>query len=361
MFEYKPDYEESKARIDAFWARELIDRPVVQFHLAKPKETQIPLPLTEHATPEDRWLDIEYQVQWHSANLANQLFLGDSMPVAYPNLGPEVLSGCYGCPIHFGDFGTSWTDPILDNWSQVEAIQFNWESPYLLWIDEMTDALLEAGKDKFIVGMADWHPGGDGIVALREPQRLAIDMLENVDAIEAFLPRITADYFKLYDRFYDKLRAQGQPISTWLPLVSDEKYYIPSNDFSIMISKEMFDAVFLPGIAEECRFLDRTIYHLDGPGALHHLDSILGIQELHALQFVPGAGNEGFAKWVDVYQRAQSEAKGIQVFCTLDEIDHVMEVLDPHGLFLSVSDVPSVSAAEITLAKLEHWCQGTLF
>ena len=42
MFEYKPDYEQSKARIDAFWERELIDRPVVQFVLAKPPDERVP-------------------------------------------------------------------------------------------------------------------------------------------------------------------------------------------------------------------------------------------------------------------------------------------------------------------------------
>jgi hypothetical protein len=38
MLEFKPDYEQSKRRIDAFWERELIDRPVVQFALARPPE-----------------------------------------------------------------------------------------------------------------------------------------------------------------------------------------------------------------------------------------------------------------------------------------------------------------------------------
>ena len=273
------------------------------------------------------------------------------MPVAHPNLGPEILSALYGCPIHFGDFGTSWTEPILHDWADVDQIQLDWNSPYLAKLDELTDAFLEVGRDKFIVGMTDWHPGGDCIAALREPQLLAMDMLEHVDEIRALLPRITRDYFQIYDRFYEKLRAHGQPISTWLPLVCDEKYYIPSNDFSIMISKQMFDDIFLPGIAEECRFLDRSIYHLDGPGALRHLDSILAIPELDALQYVPGAGNEGFARWVDVYRRAQAAGKAIQVFCTLEEVDHVMETLDPRGLFLAVNGVATRSASRDAAAK----------
>lgn len=355
MFQFKPDYERSKERIDAFWERELIDRPVVQFGLAKPVEERVPLPPVHHATSEERWLDAEYQAELHLALLANQEFLGDSMPVAYPNLGPEVFSAFYGCPIHFGDYGTSWTEPILKDWHDAETLKLDWDSPYLKKLHEMTDAFLEIGRGKFITGMTDWHGGGDAIAALRDPQQLALDMLLHVDEVKALLSRLEADYFQVYDVFYHKLRAADQPISTWLSLVSDCKFYVPSNDFSIMISKEMFDDIFLPGIARECRFLEHSIYHLDGPGALRHLDSILSIPDLDALQFVPGAGNEGFARWVEVYRRAQAAGKGIQVFCQLDELDLVMETLDPRGVFLSVSGVSSREAAEALLRRLEQW------
>jgi hypothetical protein len=358
MFAFKPDYERSKERIDAFWECELIDRPVVQFGLSKPADECVPLPVSGHATPADRWLDTEYQTELKLAQLSNREFLGDSMPVAYPNLGPEVFSSFYGCPIHFGDYGTSWTEPILDDWSQAANLQLDWDSPTMLKLHEMTDALLEVGKDKFITGMTDWHPGGDAIAALREPQELAVDMLTHRDEVKTLLRQLEADYFAIYDAFYDKLRAAGQPISTWTSLVSERKFYVPSNDFSIMISKDMFDDVFLPGIVRECQFLDRSIYHLDGPGALRHLDSLLDISELDALQWVAGAGNQGFHRWVDVYRRAQAAGKGIQVICTFDEIALVTQTLNPHGVFLSVSGVPSREAAEDMLCTLEKWCVG---
>ena len=358
MFELKPDYERSRQRIDAFWERELIDRPVVQFSLAKPPEERVPLPPSGHATPAERWLDAEYQAERWLAALSNQEFLGDTLPVAYPNLGPEVFAAFYGCPLHFGDYGTSWSEPILHDWERVDEVRLDWESPYMLKLVEMTDALLQVGKGKFIVGMTDWHPGGDCVAALREPQNLALDMLTHVDQVLALLARLEGDYVRVYDFFYDKLRAAGQPISTWLSLVAESKFYVPSNDFSIMIGQAMFDQVFLPGIRRECQFLDRSIYHLDGPGALRHLDSLLDLPELDALQWVYGAGNEGYHRWVEVYQRAQGAGKGIEVICQMDELDLVMETLDPHGLYLHVGGVPSREAGEWMLRALERWCGG---
>jgi hypothetical protein len=356
MFDLKPDYEQSRQRIEAFWERELIDRPVTMFWLEKPPDMRVPLPESHHSTAEERWLDAEYQARLALATLSNREFVGDTLPVAYPNLGPDVFASFYGCPLHFGDYGTSWSEPVLHDWSQADHLRLNWDSPYLRKLHEMTDALLEVGKDKFIVGMTDWHPGGDCIAALRDPQNLAMDMILHPEEVKTLLGRLEADYFAVYETFYEKLRAAGQPITTWLPLLHDGKYYVVSNDFSIMIGKQMFDDIFLPGIVNECRYLDRSIYHLDGPGALRHLDSLLEIPELHAIQFVFGAGNEGYHKWVDVYRRIQAAGKGVQVICDFAELPQVMETLDPHGLFLEVSGAPSRQAAEGVLRELEKWC-----
>ena len=355
MLRLKPDYAQSKARMDAFWARDVLDRPVVQFTLHKAREEWVPLPVSGHATPRDRWLDAEYQADLALAELSNQLFLGDTLPVAWPNLGPDIFATFYGCPLEFGDYGTSWSVPILDDWSTVDSIHLDRDHAYLRQLHTMTDALLDRGRETFITGMTDWHPGGDCIAALRDPQNLAFDMLDHPDEVKALLPRINQDYFAVYDEFYDKLRAAGQPITAWVTLLSEGKYYIPSNDFSIMIGTAMFEAFFLPGLIEECRFLDRSIYHLDGPGALRHLDAILAIPELDALQFVPGASNEGFHKWVDVYRKAQAAGKAIEVFCALDELPLVMATLDPRGLYLQVSDVPNADAATVLLRDLERW------
>ena len=355
MFEFKPDYESTRSRIEAFWNFEVLDRPITVFGLAKPPSERIPLPVSHHLNPAERWMDAEYQAELALTSLSNQEFLGDSLPIAFPNLGPEILSVLYGCPVHFGDFGTSWTDPILEDWSDVEQIRLDWESPYLQKLHEMTDALLRVGKGKFIVGMTDWHPGADCIAAFRDPQNLALDMITNREDVVNLLERISADYYRIYDIFYHKLRAAGMPITSWTPLISEGRYYIPSNDFSIMVSKPMFDEVFLPGIRAECQFLDHSIYHMDGPGALRHLDSILSIPELNALQWVFGAGNEGFHKWIQVYRKAQAARKGIQVMCRASELPLLMETLSPRGLFLQIEGVENREMGLGIINTLEHW------
>jgi hypothetical protein len=360
MFTLKPDYAEAQERIEAFWNCEVLDRPVVNMSILRPMAELVPLPSSHHPNPAARWTDPQYHAELALAQLSNQEFLGETLPIAYPNLGPEIFSAFYGCPLHFGDYGTSWTEPILDDWSQAQGLALDWNSPWLAKLTEMTDALLEIGKGKFITGMTDWHPGADAIAAFRDPARLAMDLITNKADVLSLLDRITADYFQVYDLFFGKLRAAGMPITSWTPLVSEGRYYIPSNDFSIMISKAMFNEVFLPGIIAECKFLDRSIYHLDGPGALRHLDALLEIPELNAVQWVFGAGNEGFTRWVDVYRRIQAAGKGIQVICEAHELDAIMETLSPKGMFLSISGVTDHQMGVDVLGNLQKWTTNWL-
>ncbi len=355
MLEFKPDLEKTLERMEAFWERSVLDRPVTQFYLEKPPAERLPLPESHHASAEERWMDVEYQANLTFITLANRDYLGDTLPVAFPNLGPEVLAAFYGCPLRFGDYGTSWTDPILRDWSEADRIALDWENRYFHKLVALTDAMLELGRGRYIVGMPDWHPGGDLVAALRNPQDLAVDLIDHPEEVKALLKRLQPDYFTVYDFWYKKLRNAGQPITSWLELASNTKYYIPSNDFSALISTAMYREFFLPGIIEECRFLDRSIYHLDGPGALRHLDTILEIPELDAVQWVPGAGHEGFAQWIPVYRRIQAAGKSVYVYCDIADLDLLMETLSPKGLAVSISGITDRETGERVLAVLERW------
>jgi len=355
MLKLKPDLGKTLERMEAFWEGSVLDRPVVQFYLAKPPEQQTPLPEAHHRSAEERWLDAEYQARLTFAELSNRYFLGDTLPVAFPNLGPDVMAAFYGCPLRFGDYGTSWSEPVLRDWSEAGRIVFDWNNPYFVKLVEIADAMLALGEGVYIVGMPDWHPGGDLLAALRDPQNLALDLIDNPEQVKALLDRLQPDYFALYDFWYGKLRAAGQPITSWLELAAEAKYYIPSNDFSALISTGMFREFFLPGIINECRFLERSIYHLDGPGALRHLDTILEIPELHAVQWVPGAGREGFSRWIPVYQRVQAAGKGAYVYCDVADLGLLMETLRPNGLALSISGIADREMAGRVLAALERW------
>lgn len=358
MFELKSDFEEVLNRYEAWWNCDIVDRPLVSIAFPLPEAERRALPQKEHATARERWMDTEYIVTAAEVRLRNTVHFADSLPVAWPNLGPEVFSAFYGCKMEYGEH-TAWSKPILPDWSEesVNRLRLDTNNFYFRKLVEMTGALIERGKDKFIVGYTDLHGGGDAIAAFRDPQELLIDTIEKPDAIKDLCDRITTDFLEVYDIFHEKLSAAGMPSTTWLPATCKGKYHVPSNDFSCMISDEAFEDLFIPGIIRECQHTDRCIYHLDGPQALRYLDRLLEIPEIHAIQWVPGAGRGYWGDWIDVYQRIQRSRKAMMIGgLPAKDLPVLFESLHPGGVWISsVSDVSNQQEAEAVLREIAQW------
>ena len=348
------DWEQRLARQDACWQCEILDRPLVCMSLWEPNP-DYPAPKPKQwASHREQWMDTDYIVESALYGVMNTVYLGDALPIFNPNLGPEILSAFYGCEMEFSE-GTSWSVPNLHDWSQFGKLQVSEDNFYWKKLAEITDAALEAGKGKFYTGLTDFHAGGDLLASLRDPLQFNFDMIDAYDTVKACVPEVTKTYFRVFDWWYNKLAAAGQACTCWAGVVSGKKYYVPSNDFSCMISKAMFDDLFLPGIIAECQHMEANVYHLDGPDALRHLDSLLSIPELNMIQWVYGAGNGRTTDWLPVHQKCQAAGKGVQVWIELDELDTLMANLHPQGVWLSIYGVPDRDTADAVLKKVANW------
>lgn len=354
MFEWKPDFETCMERVRAFWEREIADRPLV--YLTYQKDTQIPYIGKPYRNHREKWLDFDTRIENEIRRMQNTVHAGDALPIAWPNLGPEIVSAMCGCGYEFGET-TTWSIPCIRNWeNDSDHAVFREDGEYFILLNDFTKRLIQASKGRFIVGYTDMHGGGDHLAALRDPQELCIDLLDNPEWVKRKLSDSYRDFYQIFNHFHLLLSEAGMPSTTWLSLPADEgKYGVVSNDFSCMISSAMFDEFFLPGIREECRFYHRSIYHLDGPGSLPHLESLLAIPELDAVQWVPGAGNEGFVRWRHVYRRIQEAGKSMQILIRPNELADVMDTLDPEGIWLCVHEVKNQDQARNILDQVSRW------
>ncbi len=125
-----------------------------------------------------------------------------------------------------------------------------------------------------------------------------------------------------------------------------------------MISPEMFRKYVMPALEEEIEYYDHSYFHLDGPGALKHLDDILSIRKLGILQWQPGEGERPNFQWLDVLKKVQKAGKAVCVFgnsngaLTPDIVKQLHRELDPVNTIYHV-DVSNRSEFE----QLSGWLE----
>ena len=331
----KPDAAKCVQRAQAWWDRGIIDRtPVTVF--VRPERPPRPVP-GHHRSLRDRWVDVEYAVDCVEAAVEAGTYLAECFPLCCPNVGPEVCAAAYGAELEFSE-NTSWSVPCVEDIRDVPSLEPDLDSPYWSVIRHMTDLSIARGAGRWLTALIDLHTNGDLLAALRDPQALALDYAMDFDGVSAACRHITPHAMVFYDDLYRRIAAAGLPCKTWGHAFSLGRMYYVSCDFICMISPAMLAETILPSLIWEIDHLDHSIFHLDGPDALRHLDTLLDIEKLDAVQWTFGAGNGPASNWIDVYRRILRAGKGIEVLAeSFEDARAVMDQLPPEGVWLHVA------------------------
>lgn len=354
---YKEDIEESKRRVDAWWNHEIIDRAVVQVRVPRRRfsaDGEASTAMGPEAA-EAWFLDPEQVIPRLKRQLENSYFGGESFPVMYPVAGRMVaITAAYlGCPLEFVNADTVWTHPLLTDWQDRPEFQFDPKNEWWQKSKRLLEAAVE-GADGYFVGIPDLNGPTEVLARIRDSQNLALDFFDNPQHIKPVLAEINRVWHKYWQACVEITHQMGGYFF-WMGIWSDLPATDLQSDFSIMISKEMFDEYFLPFIAEQTEMVQRTIYHLDGPGATRHLDSLLDLPHLDGIQWVPGAGAKPAVEWIPLLNRIQEAGKLVYVYCEKNHVGKLLEELNPAGLLLVVEDCTSIDEAQQLLENVENW------
>ncbi|MFB3891900.1 MAG: hypothetical protein ACE15C_07740 [Phycisphaerae bacterium] len=355
--ELKKDFDKVLARFEAWWRCEIVDRPLASLR-GRPRRAPA-VPTKRHATLRDRWMDIEFAIDRFEAGLDGAEFLGESYPMYYPNIGPEIVGALFGCELEFGET-TSWSRPAVKSCRDILKLTPDFGNEYWAAIRRATDLSLARGKGKWITGLTDLHTNGDLLASLRDPEEVCMDLADDIEGVRAACEHVTKFFAAIYEDCAGRCARAGQPVTTtWLPALHGGKCYATSCDLICMISPKMFERTILPSLIEEMRYLDRNIFHLDGPGALKHLDALLDLPELNGIQWVYGAGRGSAKDWISVYQRIQSAGKCMMIACdSIADAKAVMEHIRPEGAWFSIGGQYTSDEANAFLKGLERWAAG---
>jgi hypothetical protein len=131
--------------------------------------------------------------------------------------------------------------------------------------------------------------------------------------------------------------------------------HIPSCDFSALISKDQYIEFGLPILRQEVQQMTHNIFHLDGPGVANHLESILSVPEINAIQCVQPPGNgQPIMQWVGLIKHIQAAGKSVVVNLLKEELGDFIEQMNPKGLFLCIAAEDENEQKDI-IARVEKW------
>jgi hypothetical protein len=363
---YRDGWEKSEERYAAFWNGEIVDRCCCSVTAPRSKPIIACPPKRSPRDLGQKWLDPEFRLEQALHTFAHTYYGGDAYPMAWVNLGPGVTAAFVGAQFRLAE-ETVWfdADPPVKEWASRPSFHLDTDS--LMWktAKAITDIYSERACGNFLVGITDLGGNMDIVASLRGSGRLLYDLYDYPDEIKALIGETDLAWRQAYEILQGRIEESQRGSSAWMGIWCPERWFPLQCDFSAMISRKMFDEFVRPALAAEAAWFNRVIYHLDGPGEICHLESILEIKGIDGIQCVPGTmfqrrtGEcyQSFCNelWIPVMKRIQDKGK-LLVLNEVHpvELDELMNNLKPEGLFISMA-CTTVEEATGILKKIEKW------
>jgi 5-methyltetrahydrofolate--homocysteine methyltransferase len=279
-------------------------------------------------------------------------YLGDAFPVRNVNFGPGVMAAFTGCELHNSEH-TTWFHAAEEREARDISIQFTEDNVHYKRVCDIYGAAMERWGGDVQMSMTDLGGSLDVVSSFRPSERLLMDLYDDPESVKRLNWEVHECWFKYFDAINKILQPANRGHTCWTPIFSSEPYYMLQCDFCYMIGPDMFDEFVKPELTESCRKLKNAFYHLDGPGELPHLDSLLTIDELAGIQWVPGDGAPPCSEWPEIYGKIRDAGKRIQVLGGMKCFDAIAEQLgSAEGLYGSFHmPAEQRSTAEAFLSK----------
>ena len=339
-----------KKRYSAFWEGNLTDRALLYITTATSESGEAEVfhpgePLSV------KWTDLDSRVRTEKDIISRTTYYGDAFPTVFTNFGPGSLAACISGKFDLAP-DTVWFDraPMIKDWESAPEIRLDKDSEMWRLHNDLTAKLCQASGGEFYTSIVDIGGPLDILAALRGSQELLFDLYDYPEKIKDAMKKIIPMWKHTYQTLADYTLQYQDGITTWMPIWCGGRYFPLQCDFSAMLSPDMFEEFVLGDLVELTEFLDHSIYHLDGTGEIPHLDHLLSIPRLNAIQWTAGAGKPDVAskEWFDLYDRIQAAGKGLVLFSEEPEqVENLLRHVSTRSLFLSVGGCDDYTAKQL--------------
>ena len=330
---YKNDWEQAKKRLTAFWNQEVADRCCVS---VKAFDHQaLSTVRIVNGTDEERfrhWTDPERIIQRNRLRMENTYYGGEAFPCIFVDLGAGGHAGFFkGAKYYFGD--SVWFFPSIE---EPDELEFDQNSFLYQKTLELAQSFVQDSQGDYMVSMPDSTGNADALAHLMGSENLMISMLEDPEAVQRALMKLQKAYESIMTDVYGIVKDvnEGGSCVDWLSTWAPGYHAQMQCDMSVMINNDMFKEFIMPELQAQCRHLQYPLYHFDGVEQIRHLDDLLSIPELRAIQWTQVAGQKSCMEYLPVLQKIQAAGKSLLIPCGAEQVRPLMENLSSKGLYL---------------------------
>lgn len=349
---YKEDWYMAKKRLTAFWNRDIVDRCC--FSVKVFESGTGPLVRSVPGTDEERfrhWTDPECIIQRNRHLMEHTYYGGEAFPCIFLDLGAGGHAGFFKGEKHY--FGDSvWFFPSL---TDLDSLEFDENSFLYRKTLELARAFAEDSGGDYMVSMPDTTGNADALSHLMGAENLLPTMLEDPEGIKGALSKIQYSYECVMRDVYNIVRDVNEGgscvdwMSTWAPGFHAQMQC----DMSVMISNSMYKEFIMPELRAQCELLEYPIYHFDGVEQIRHLDDILSIPNLRAIQWTQVKGQLPCTAYLPELKRIQEAGKNLLILVQPEQVQPLMENLSSVGLYL-ITNVPTRDDADALLKEVSR-------
>ncbi len=360
---YKKNWDETKTKWRNYWQRKNEGRPLMCVIAQKEHDKEKAGALLSKNVQE-KYFDPQKRVERYRHFCENHEFLAESFPNINPDFGPGSMASYLGCNTIF-DMNTVWYEDFIKDWKDIGKLEFDPENKYFKKHTQLYRDIKALIGEDVILCIPDIIENLDILASMRGGQNLIYDMIDEPEEISRRIAELDDIYFDYYNSFYDIVKYEGNSSAyTTFQIWGEGRTAKLQCDFSAVMSPGQFRDFVQESLRKQAKRLDNVLYHLDGPDAVKHLDAILEIDEIDALQWTSGSYNPdgSFEEWFDIYDKAVRAGKGLWVHIysgSLDEqikrLDKLVERYGSKALFMYFAPMPEENAQRLLEHAEKHW------
>ena len=326
-----------KDQLIAWWNHEEQERPL--FLMTVGKDGSSPAPDTDDL--ERHWYDVDLAVEGAMWGMEHTAYYGVALPLHMPALGSAAMAAALGARMEYVDKRTMWAHPTCATLD--DALQVTWDptARACYYLREVTRRSAALSHDHHYVAPFPLEGAADTLAGLYGAEKLMMDMLSRPSEVSRALEHLKRLWIEAFNDIQALIALGGNEGTIgWAGIWAPGTTFPLQEDNSYMVSDAVFREFYLPHIRDIVDAMDYAMWHLDGiASARSHLDTLLSIPKLRAIQWVPDPGREGIREWYAMIRHILSKGKSVEVFANYDEVDDLVANVGTRGLLIGVNNV----------------------